>query len=60
MDLKTRAAPPTDDERAAVESVLGPAPDRELHDVLGGHRNKARSLIGLAIKEVRQGIRFAN
>ena len=26
----------------------------------GGHRNKARSLISLAIKEVRQGIKFAN
>ena len=26
----------------------------------GGHRVKARSLIGLAIKEVREGIKFAN
>lgn len=26
----------------------------------GGHRNKARSLISLAIKEVREGIKFAN
>ncbi|MCB1444409.1 MAG: hypothetical protein KDJ87_01080 [Rhizobiaceae bacterium] len=26
----------------------------------GGHRAKARSLISLAIKEVREGIKFAN
>ena len=42
MDLKTRAAPPTDDERAAVESVLGAERPRPLHVLSGGHLNKAR------------------
>jgi NADH-quinone oxidoreductase subunit F len=42
MDLKTRAAPPTDAERAAIESVLGAAPERQVHVVVGGHVNKAR------------------
>ena len=42
MDLKTRAAPPTDAERAAVESVLGAAQPRQLHVLSGGHLNKAR------------------
>ena len=42
MDLKTRAAPPTDDERAAVESVLGAERQRPLHVLSGGHLNKAR------------------
>jgi NADH-quinone oxidoreductase subunit F len=41
MDLKTRGAPPTGAERAAIESVLGPAPARDLHDSVGGHRNRA-------------------
>src|SRR5262245_55904937 len=42
MDLKTRAAPPTDAERAAVESVLGAEQRRQLHVLSGGHINKAR------------------
>jgi NADH-quinone oxidoreductase subunit F len=42
MDLKTRGAPPTDAERAAVESVLGPAPERDLHDARGGHELRER------------------
>ena len=42
MDLKTRGVPPTVDERAAVDSVLGPAPERELHDRRGGHADRAR------------------
>ena len=42
MDLKTRAAPPTDAERAAVESVLGAARPRRPHVLSGGHVDKAR------------------
>ena len=42
MDLKTRAAPPTDAERAAVASVLGVEQPRQLHVLSGGHVNKAR------------------
>ena len=42
MDVKTRDAPPTPDERAAIESVLGPEPGRDLHDVAGGHANRAQ------------------
>ncbi|HZB43129.1 MAG TPA: NADH-ubiquinone oxidoreductase-F iron-sulfur binding region domain-containing protein [Ilumatobacter sp.] len=42
MDVKTRAAPPTDAERAAVGSVLGAERPRPLHVLSGGHRNKAR------------------
>ena len=42
MDVKTRGVPPTTAERAAIESVLGPAPDRELHDARGGHALRAR------------------
>ncbi len=37
MDVVTRGIPPTLDERAAIESVLGPAPERDLHDVVAGH-----------------------
>jgi NADH-quinone oxidoreductase subunit F len=37
MDLKTRDAPPTDAERAAIESVLGPSTERDVHDARGGH-----------------------
>jgi NADH-quinone oxidoreductase subunit F len=37
MDVKTRGVPPTTAERAAIESILGPAPDRDLHDSTGGH-----------------------
>jgi NADH-quinone oxidoreductase subunit F len=42
MDLKTRAAPPTQDERAAVDSVLGAERPRPLHVLSGGHLNRAR------------------
>ena len=42
MDLKTRGVPPTDEERAAVDSQLGPAPDRNLHDGRGGHHHRDR------------------
>src|SRR4029450_10415256 len=42
MDLKTRAAPPSDAERAAVESVLGAEQPRQPHALAGGHVNKAR------------------
>ena len=42
MDLKTRHVPPTDDERSAVDVVLGPAPPRDLHDVRGGHMARDR------------------
>lgn len=37
MDVTTRGIPPTTAEREAVESVLGPAPARDVHDVAGGH-----------------------
>ena len=37
MDVKTRGIAPSSDERDAVESVLGPAPERDVHDVVGGH-----------------------
>jgi NADH-quinone oxidoreductase subunit F len=40
MDLKTRGAPPTSAEREAVESILGPAPERTLHEARGGHALK--------------------
>src|SRR4051794_2401538 len=42
MDVKTRATPPTEIERAAVASVLGPEQPRQPHVVSGGHLNKAR------------------
>ena len=42
MDLKTRAVPPTEAERAAVASVLGAERPRQLHVLSGGHLNKAR------------------
>ena len=42
MDLKTRGVPPGIDERAAVDAVLGSAPDRDLHDVRGGHELRDR------------------
>ncbi len=42
MDLKTRSAPPTDDEQRAVDSVLGAAPERNVHDVSGGHAYRAK------------------
>ena len=42
MDVKTRGVPPTAAERNAIESVLGPAPARDLHDARGGHALRAR------------------
>ena len=48
MDVKTRDAPPTEAERAAIETVLGRGPDRELHDVAGGHANRAQRHLLLA------------
>jgi NADH-quinone oxidoreductase subunit F len=42
MDLKTRGVPPTADEQAAVDGVLGPPPARDLHDVRGGHAMRDR------------------
>ncbi len=42
MDLVTRGVPPTTDEQEAIESVLGPAPERVLHDVRGGHELRDR------------------
>ena len=42
MDLKTRGVPPTDHERAAIDAVLGPQPERNLHDVSGGHQLRDR------------------
>ncbi len=41
MDLKTRGVPPTGAEREAVESILGPAPERTLHEARGGHELRA-------------------
>ena len=43
------------DHLVAADAFLAKANNNK-----GGHRNKARSLISLAIKEVRQGIKFAN
>jgi NADH-quinone oxidoreductase subunit F len=48
MDVKTRGVAPSDAERIAVESVLGPAPERTLHDVVGGHANRERRHLLLA------------
>lgn len=41
MEVETRGIPPTADERAAVESVLGPEPPVGLHDAVGGHDRRA-------------------
>jgi hypothetical protein len=43
------------DHLVAADSFLAKANDNK-----GGHRAKARSLISLAIKEVKAGIKFAN
>lgn len=43
------------DHLVAADAFLVKAADGK-----GGHKAKARSLINLAIKEVRAGIRFAN
>jgi NADH-quinone oxidoreductase subunit F len=37
MDVKTRGIAPSDAERAAIETILGPAPPRDVHAVSGGH-----------------------
>lgn len=42
MDVKTRGIPPTDAEREAIASVLGPEPARDVHDVTGGHSSRER------------------
>jgi NADH-quinone oxidoreductase subunit F len=42
MDVKTRGVPATAREVAAIESVLGPRPARDLHDAVGGHANRER------------------
>jgi NADH-quinone oxidoreductase subunit F len=42
MDLKTRGIAPTDGERTAIESVLGPMPPASTHDALGGQTTRAR------------------
>jgi hypothetical protein len=43
------------DHLVAADAFLAKAADNK-----GGHKAKARSLISLAIKEVKAGIRFAN
>ena len=43
------------DHLVAADSFLAKANNNK-----GGYRNKARSLIGLAITEVKNGIKFAN
>jgi hypothetical protein len=43
------------DHLVAADSFLARASDNK-----GGHKAKARSLISLAVREVRAGIRFAN
>jgi hypothetical protein len=43
------------DHLVAADAFLDKANDNK-----GGHKAKARSLISLAIKEVRAGIRYAN
>jgi hypothetical protein len=43
------------DHLVAADAFLSRATDNK-----GGHKAKARTLIDLAIKEVRAGIRFAN
>ena len=43
------------DHLVAADGYLAKANDNK-----GGHRNKARSLIDLAIKEVREGMKSAN
>jgi NADH-quinone oxidoreductase subunit F len=41
MDVTTRGVPPTLPEQLAIESVLGPAPDRSDHHAVGGHALRA-------------------
>ena len=46
MDLKTRGVAPSDAERDAVATLLGPAPERNLYDGFGGHsRREQRHLL---------------
>jgi len=42
MDLRTRGVAPTDDERSAIETVLGPAPAPGSHDRRGGQQLRSR------------------
>jgi NADH-quinone oxidoreductase subunit F len=42
MDATTRGIPPSPAERDAIDSVLGPAPERGLHDAVGGHALRSR------------------
>lgn len=42
MDLKTRGVAPTDDERSAIETVLGPPSPHSPNDRTGGHALRAR------------------
>ena len=42
MDVVTRGVAPTDAEREAVASVLGPEPARHAHTGVGGHANRER------------------
>ncbi|HUF97253.1 MAG TPA: NADH-ubiquinone oxidoreductase-F iron-sulfur binding region domain-containing protein [Ilumatobacter sp.] len=42
MEVRTRGIPPTNDEDAAISSVLGVSIAREPHDATGGHRNRER------------------
>jgi NADH-quinone oxidoreductase subunit F len=42
MDLKTRGVAPTAEERAAIDSVLGPAPSDSTHEARGGHASRER------------------
>ncbi|MGB0112466.1 MAG: NADH-ubiquinone oxidoreductase-F iron-sulfur binding region domain-containing protein [Ilumatobacteraceae bacterium] len=42
MDLKTRGIAPTDDERTAIETVLGPPPVAHDHEAAGGHELRER------------------
>ncbi|MEO6652024.1 MAG: NADH-ubiquinone oxidoreductase-F iron-sulfur binding region domain-containing protein [Ilumatobacteraceae bacterium] len=42
MDVKTRGVAPSDAERGAIETILGPAPARDVHDVVGGHSLRAK------------------
>ena len=42
MDVVTRGVPPTLEEQLAIETVLGPAPQRGDHDGVGGHALRSR------------------
>ena len=53
MDLKTRGIAPTEAERAAIESVLGPEPDADLHSAVGGHVHRGRRHLQLDHPDVQ-------